>query len=59
MMNTLKEILAERKRAAQSTHATAVLPYNTDNHVAEQAPAYVCSEPMSEFQALFADCTDF
>lgn len=55
---TLKEILAERKRAAQSTPETAVKP-NTDNHVAEQVPAYVYSEPMSEFQALFADCTDF
>ena len=55
---TLKEILEERKRAAQSTHATAVVP-NTDNQVAEPGPAYVYSEPMSEFQALFADCTDF
>ena len=55
---TLKEILQERKRVAQCTPATAVLP-NTDNQVAEQIPAYVYSEPMSEFQALFADCTDF
>ena len=55
---TLKEILEERKRAAQSTPATAVVP-NTDNQVAEPVPAYVYSEPMSEFQALFEDCTDF
>jgi len=60
MMKTLKEILAERKRAAQSIPATAVLPYNTDNHVAEQqAPAYVCSEPKSEFQALFVGIEEF
>lgn len=56
---TLKEILEERKRAAQSSPATAVMP-NTDNQVAEPIPpAYIYSEPMSEFQALFADCTDF
>ena len=55
---TLKEILEERRRAAQSTHAKAVMP-NTDNQMAEPVPAYVYSEPMSEFQALFADCTDF
>lgn len=55
---TLKEILEERKRAAQNAPATAVMP-NTDNQVAEQVPAYVYSEPMSEFQALFEDCTDF
>ena len=59
MMKTLKEILAERKRAAKSIPATAVLPYNTDNHVAEQAPAYVCSEPKSEFQALFVGIEEF
>lgn len=57
-MKTLKEILAERKRAAQSTPATAVVT-NTDNQVADQAPACIYSAPVSEFQALFADCTDF
>lgn len=57
-MKTLKEILAERKRAAQSTPATAVPPH-AGNHVAEQAPACIYSAPVSEFQALFADCTDF
>ena len=55
---TLKEILDERKRAAQKAPATAVMP-STDNQVAEATPAYVYSEPVSEFQALFADCTDF
>ena len=55
---TLKEILEERKRAAQCTPATEVAPH-AGNQVAEPVPAYVYSEPMSEFQALFADCTDF
>lgn len=55
---TLKEILQERKRAAQSNQATAVLP-NTDNHVVEQVPACVYSRPMSEFQALFVGIEDF
>ena len=57
-MKTLKEILAERKRAAQSTPATAVMP-NTDNQVAEQMPIFICSGPTSEFYDLFKDCTDF
>lgn len=57
-MKTLKEILAERKRAAQSSQATAVMP-NTDNQVAEQMPIFICSGPTSEFYDLFKDCTDF
>ena len=56
---TLKEILEERKRAAQNSPATAVMP-STGNQVAETIPAYAFySEPASEFQALFADCADF
>lgn len=55
---TLKEILAERKRAAQSTPATAVPP-NTDNQVADQAPACIYSAPVSEFQTLFVGIYDF
>lgn len=59
-MKTLKEILAERKRAAQSTQVTAISP-STDNHVAEPAlaPAYAYSEPLNEFYALFDGIEDF
>ena len=54
---TLKEILQERKRAQNAT-ANAV-EAQTDNQETEQAPTYVFSTPMNEFQALFKDCTDF
>lgn len=33
--------------------------FDFNDTILEPVPAYVYSEPMSEFQALFADCTDF
>lgn len=57
-MPTLKEILAERKRKeAQSAQEVSA---DTQVQVTEEyVPQYAYQEPMSEWEALFADCTDF
>lgn len=58
---TLKEILAERKRAANvSAQQAEVQQPITDNHVeVADIPICVFAQPMNEFQALFVDCEDF
>lgn len=57
-MPTLKEILAERKRkAAQSAQEVS---NDTQIHEAESCvPQYTFQEPLTEWQKLFEDCTDF
>lgn len=59
MTKTLKEILAERKRAQQ----TPVQPTDESAPSAEESqhsePACVYHAPLSDYQALFAGCTDF
>lgn len=58
-MPTLKEILAERKRAAASVQTEPQLPTADNQVVVAEIPQYVFAPPLTEFQALFADCEDF
>ena len=56
----LREILMERKRASNVSAQAEVQQPITDNHVeVADIPICVFAQPMSEFQALFADCEDF
>jgi len=54
-MPTLKEILAERKRAAANVQADT----QTDTQVADEFKVIHIPTPLDAFYAFFDGCTDF
>ena len=55
---TLREILAERKRASAQSAPADTQPINAGNQIAE-TPRYLFMSPLSEFYALFEGIEEY